>query len=97
METRCRLLNSFLRRCAQLPYLSSSEEFKLFIGNTKDLAKTLDKMPKKEYGDVYLIYKRIFPKYYDNYDIVVGKGKMEDFQKFSRQLLHSISVRNIIK
>ena len=27
-------------------------------------------MPKKEYADIYLIYKRIFPKYYDNYDIV---------------------------
>ncbi|MCQ2818418.1 MAG: hypothetical protein MJ252_14215 [archaeon] len=93
MASRCRLLNNFLKRLSKIPYLFESEEVKLFISNTHDLPKALDKMPKKTYGDMYLTYKKLYPKYYASYDLVMGKGKIETFQNFSKKLLHSISVK----
>ncbi|MCQ2819665.1 MAG: hypothetical protein MJ252_20565 [archaeon] len=93
MESRCRLLNNFLRRLSKIPYLWNGEEIKLFISNTKDLPKAFEKMPKRPYEEMYSVYKKLYPKYYASYDLVMGKGKIETFQNFSKKLRQSISVK----
>lgn len=96
IATRCRLLNSFCRRIAKIPYLMNSEEVKIFISNTKDIPKSLDKLPKRTYKDIYESYKQLYPNYYETYDLILGKGKVGNFQNFAKSLLHSIKVKAYI-
>lgn len=96
IATRCRLLNNFCRRISKIPYLMNSEEVKLFISNTHDLQKTLEKLPKRNYKDVYETYKKLYPNYYETYDLILGKGKVGNFQNFAKKLLQSIKVKYII-
>lgn len=96
IATRCRLLNSFCRRIAKIPYLANSEEVKIFTSNTHDIPKTLEKLPKKTYQDILQNYKEFYPNYYETYDLILGKGKVNNFQGFSKRLLHSIKVNYYI-
>lgn len=91
-ETRVRLLNNFCRRLSKIDYLFNSEEVKLFQNNAHDITKGLEKLPKRQYTEIYTCYKRLFPNYYETYDLILGKGKIQNFQNFVKKLLHSIRV-----
>lgn len=93
IEARCRLLNNFCRRLSKINYLFESEDVKTFKSNTNDVVKAIEKLPKRTYTEMFIAYKKLYPNYYETYDLILGKGKVGSFQTFSKKLLHTIKVR----
>lgn len=92
IETRMRLLNSFCYKISKISYLFDSEEVKLFQGNSPDISKALEKLPSLKYAEIYEKYKAAFPDYYEAYDLILGKGKLKEFQGFLKRTLTNIKV-----
>lgn len=84
IETRMRLLNSFCYKLSKSSFLFESEEVKLFQAVNPDIAKALDKLPAHNDGEILEKYKTAFPDYYEAYVLILGKGKLKEFQGFLR-------------
>ena len=89
---RIRLLNRFCLELSNFKYLYESEECKLFQSNTPDIAKVIEKLPKLSYKQMLDNYKMAFPDYNESYDILVGKGKINEFLAFMKKTL--INLKN---
>ena len=92
IETRMRLLNSFCYKISKISYLFDSEEVKLFQGNSPDISKALEKLPTLKYAEIFEKYKAAFTDYYEAYDLILGKGKLKEFQGFLKRTLTNIKV-----
>lgn len=95
IETRMRLLNSFCYKLSKSSFLFESEEVKLFQANTLEVAKSIDKLKPHTDGEILEKYKVAFPDYYDAYDLILGKGKLKEFQGFLKKTLTNIKVCTI--
>lgn len=90
---RCRLLNNFLRRISSIPHLSQSKEVQAFMDNKSgEIQKVLDKLPKKDYEQLYDTLKKIYPNFKMNYDHIVGKSRLFNFQNLIEKLEASFKV-----
>ena len=92
IKNRMRLLNRFCLNLSNIDYLYSSDETSLFKGNTADLANAITKLPDLSTEDYLAKLKDAFPQYNENYDILLGKGKINEFDLFMKKSLKSIEV-----
>lgn len=72
--------------------LFESEEVKLFQAVNPDIAKALEKLPPHNDGEILEKYRTAFPEYYEAYDLILGKGKLKEFQGFLKKTLTNIKV-----
>lgn len=96
IKMRTRILNSFCYKLSQIPYLFESEEVKVFQSNSPDVSKALEKIPSLKYEEILEKYKAAFPEYYDAYDLILGKGKLNEFQETVKKTLSQLKVDNIL-
>ena len=92
IKNRMRLLNRFCLNLSNIDYLYSSDETSLFKGNTPDLANAITKLPDLSPEDYLAKLKDAFPQYNENYDILIGKGKINEFDIFLKKSLKNIEV-----
>jgi hypothetical protein len=84
INMRMRLINRFLDKLSKIKYLYNSEETQLIKANTSDCAKNIEKLKKLSYLEKLERYQSAFPDYYENYDVILGKGKVNDFLQFAK-------------
>jgi hypothetical protein len=89
-----KILNSFLYRICNIPYFYNSEELKLFISGISDVSKDLNKMKKLKEIEIAKNYKETFNDYYEAYDVLIGKGKINEFKNYLKNFQNNIKVRN---
>ena len=92
IKNRMRLLNRFCLNLSNIDYLYSSDETSLFKGNTSDLANAITKLPDLSNEEYLAKLKDAFPQYNENYDILLGKGKINEFDLFMKKSLKNIEV-----
>ena len=92
IKTRMRLLNRFCLNLSNIDYLYSSDETALFKGNTSDLVNAITKLPDFTMEEYATRLKEVFPQYNDNYDILIGKGKINEFDGFLKKSLKTIEL-----
>ena len=92
IKRRMRLLNRFCLNVSNIYYLYSSDETALFKGNTPDLANAITKLPDLSTEEYLAKLKDAFPQYNENYDILIGKGKINEFDNFLKKSLKNIEV-----
>ena len=92
IKNRMRLLNRFCLNLSNIDYLYSSDETSLFKGNTPDLANAITKLPDLSLEDYLAKLKDAFPQYNESYDIIIGKGKINEFDVFLKKSLKNIEV-----
>ena len=92
IKNRMRLLNRFCLNLSNIDYLYSSDETSLFKGNTPDLANAITKLPDLSSEDYLAKLKDAFPQYNENYDIIIGKQKINEFDIFLKKSLKNIEV-----
>ena len=82
IKTRMRLLNRFLLNLSNIEYLYKAEETNIFRNNVPDVANAINKLPELNYSDMLARMKEAFPEYNENYDVIVGKSKISEFESF---------------
>ena len=92
IKGRMRLLNRFCLNLSNIDYLYSSDETSLFKGNTPDLANAITKLPDFSTEEYLTKLKDAFPQYDENYDILIGKGKINEFDLFLKKSLKTITI-----
>ena len=92
IKRRMRLLNRFCLDLSNIHYLYSSDETSLFKGNTPDLINAITKLPDLSTEEYLAKLKDAFPQYDENYDILIGKGKINEFDLFLKKSLKTIEV-----
>ena len=90
IKTRMRLLNRFCLNLSNIEYLYKSEETTIFKSNNPDVAASLNKLPELNYTDMLARMKEAFPEYNENYDIIVGKSKIAEFDSFLKKCQKNI-------
>lgn len=95
MELRTHYLNHFFYSISKIPYLSNSDEVAIFISNTKEPLKSLEKLEKRTLTELQEIYEKEFPNMPEDYDINSGKTKIAEFQKLIKNSINH--VRNLRK
>ena len=85
-----RLLNRFCLNLSNIEYLYKSEETTIFKSNNPDVAASLNKLPELNYTDMLARMKEAFPEYNENYDIIVGKSKIAEFDIFLKKCQKNI-------
>lgn len=90
---RMRLLNEFSFKISKIPYLLASEEMKVFQSSSNtDASKALEKMPTLSYKIILDNYKAAFPEFKEDFDLILGKGKLLDFQSFIKKATLNLKV-----
>jgi hypothetical protein len=92
IKRRMRLLNRFCLNLSNIDYLYSCDETSLFKGNTPDLANAISKLPELNLEETVSRMKDAFPQYNENYDILIGKGKINEFDAFLKKSLKNLEV-----
>jgi len=82
IKTRMRLLNRFCLNLSNIDYLYKAEETNIFRNNVPDVANAINKLPELNYSDMLARMKEAFPEYNENYDVIVGKSKISEFESF---------------
>jgi len=82
IKTRMRLLNRFCLNLSNIEYLYKAEETNIFRNNVPDVANAINKLPELNYSDMLARMKEAFPEYNENYDVIVGKSKISEFESF---------------
>ena len=90
IKRRMRLLNRFCLNLSNIDYLYSCDETSLFKGNTPDLANAISKLPELSLEDTLSRMKDAFPNYNENYDILIGKGKIFEFEGYLKKSIKNI-------
>ena len=90
IKTRMRLLNRFCLNLSNIDYLYRAEETNIFRNNVPDVANAINKLPELNYSDMLARMKEAFPEYNENYDIIVGKSKISDFENFLKKCQKNI-------
>jgi hypothetical protein len=90
IKTRMRLLNRFCLNLSNIDYLYRAEETNIFRNNVPDVSNAINKLPELNYSDMLARMKEAFPEYNENYDIIVGKSKISDFENFLKKCQKNI-------
>lgn len=84
IKTRMRLLNRFCLNLSNIEYLYKSEEANIFRNNIPDVANAINKLPELSLADMLGRMKEAFPEYNQNYDVIVGRSKITEFEQFMK-------------
>ncbi len=90
VDHRMRKLNDFCYKLSHYSFLMNSEEVQMFQTATGDCGKAITALPKLSYTDILQKYQSTFTNYYENYDIILGKGKMIELSSFLKRALKNI-------
>jgi hypothetical protein len=90
IKIRMRLLNRFCLNLSNIEYLYKAEETSIFRNNVPDVSNAINKLPELNYSDMLARMKEAFPEYNENYDIIVGKSKISDFENFLKKCQKNI-------
>ena len=90
IKTRMRLLNRFCLNLSNIEYLYKAEETNIFRNNSPDVANAINKLPELNYSDMLSRMKEAFPEFNENYDIIVGKSKISEFDTFLKKCQKNI-------
>ena len=90
IKTRMRLLNRFCLNLSNIDYLYRAEETNIFRNNIPDVANAINKLPELNYSDMLNRMKEAFPEFNENYDIIVGKSKISEFDNFLKKYTKNI-------
>jgi hypothetical protein len=82
IKTRMRLLNRFCLNLSNIEYLYKAEETNIFRNNVPDVANAINKLPELNYSDMLARMREAFPEFNENYDVIVGKSKISEFESF---------------
>jgi hypothetical protein len=85
-----RLLNRFCLNLANIDYLYKAEETTIFKNNIPDVANSINKLPELNYSDLLSRMKEAFPEFNENYDIIIGKSKISEFENFLKKCQKNI-------
>ena len=85
IKTRMRLLNRFCLNLSNIDYLYKAEETNIFRNNIPDVAGAINKLKELSYSEILGRMKEAFPEYNENYDIIAGKTKIEEFELFLKK------------
>ena len=83
INLRLEMINRFLKKLCNIPYLRDSEEIEYFVQNTSSVGKTLDGFKRESYEDLYNKYSKAFSDYDENFD---PNSIKDELSKFSKQL-----------
>lgn len=86
IKTRMRLLNRFCLNLSNIEYLYKAEETNIFRNNIPDVANAINKLPELSLSDTLARLKEAFPEANENYDIIVGKSKITEFETFLKKM-----------
>ena len=92
ITNRMRLLNSFCFKLSKIPYLFKSDEVKIFKTCQSDISKEFEKIKKISKREIYLRYRLIYKDYYESYDYLISKGKINEFKIFFQNILINLRV-----
>ena len=70
--------------------IGESEETQLIKSNSPDCSKNIEKLKKLSYLEKLERYQSAFPDYYETYDVILGKGKVNDFLSFVKKTQQNI-------
>lgn len=90
IKTRMRLLNRFCLNLSNIPYLYNSEEAKIFRDNIPEVANAIEKLQVLGFSEILARLREAFPDTNENYDIIVGKSKVKEFDAFLKKALKNI-------
>ena len=90
IKTRMRLLNRFCLNISNIEYLYKADETNIFRSNVPDVANAISKLPDLTYTDILNRMKEAFPEFNENYDIIVGKSKISEFDVFLKKCQKNI-------
>ena len=90
IKTRMRLLNRFCLNISNIDYLYRAEETNIFKNNIPDVANAISKLPELSYNEILTRMKEAFPEYNENYDVIVGKSKLNEFDNFLKKAITNI-------
>ena len=90
IKTRMRLLNRFCLNLSNIEYLYKAEETNIFRNNIPDVANAINKLPELNYSDMLSRMKEAFREFNVNYDIIVGKSKISEFDAFLKKCQKNI-------
>ena len=90
IKIRLRLLNRFCLNLSKIDYLYNSEETNIFKGNSQDIANLINKLPELSLEEIVKRMKEAFPQYDENYDILLGKPKITEFNNYLKKHLKTI-------
>ena len=90
IKTRMRLLNRFCLNLSNIEYLYKAEESNIFRNNVPDVANAINKLPELNYADMLARMREAFPEFNENYDIIVGKSKISEFDQFLKKCQKNI-------
>ena len=90
IKTRMRLLNRFCLNLSNIEYLYKAEETNIFRNNVPDVANAINKLPELNYSDMLARMREAFPEFNENYDIIVGKSKISEFDAFLKKCQKNI-------
>ena len=90
IKTRMRLLNRFCLNLSNIEYLYKAEESNIFRNNVPDVANAINKLPELNYADMLARMREAFPEFNENYDIIVGKSKITEFDQFLKKCQKNI-------
>lgn len=96
IEMRMRHLNLFCLKLSKFKPIFQSKEMQLFQENNSDISKLLDKLPKLTSKDVLQRFQEAYPDYYESYDLVQGKAKLNEFFSFLKKALNNLKVIKIL-
>jgi hypothetical protein len=85
IKTRMRLLNRFCLNLSNIEYLYKAEETNIFRNNIPEVANAINKLPELSLSEILARMKEAFPETNENYDIIVGKSKIVEFEGFLRK------------
>ena len=85
IKTRMRLLNRFCLNLSDIEYLYKAEETNIFRNNIPEVANAINKLPELSLSEILARMKEAFPETNENYDIIVGKSKIVEFEGFLRK------------
>ena len=90
INKRLRMLNRFLFKISNMSFLNYSDEIKKFK-TVQDIQKELESMKKPSYLEIYEKYEVVFNEKKENYDLSIGKTKVNDFLVFLKKIHKSVS------
>ncbi len=90
ISKRIRLINRFCLNLSNIEYLYKSEEVNLFKSNVPEVANAINKLPDLKLSEILSRMKDAFPEYNTNYDIIVGRSKIIDFDTFLKKCSKNI-------
>ena len=92
IKRRMRLLNRFCLNLSEIDYLYHCDETSLFKSNNQDIATLINKIPELTLEETLHRMKEAFPNYNENYDILLGKPKILNFDNFLKKYLKNIEL-----